>query len=343
MPWGSLRGHETQVDSLRRAMVGGRLPHAFLFVGPSGIGKRLFARTLAQALLCERNPESRLLPCGQCPSCLQVVEGTHPDVLVVSRPEDRQELPIRAIRQLCLDLGLKPMRGSRRVAIVEDADDLSDEAANAFLKTLEEPPPNSVLILVGTAAEVQLDTILSRCRVVRFEPLSVENVKAILIERGLTTDPQAATRLAEQSEGSVARAEGLANASLEEFRRAMIDELGDPHRFDPQGFARRLDAFSKEAGKESSPQRECARLLIGELARFFRGILWQTAGVDPASPDQADRRAIAVLAERMEPEDVFILADRCLEADLQVQRNANRALIFESLSHDIGSILNQAR
>ncbi len=342
MPWGSVRGHDAQVQALRRAMAGGRLPHAFLFVGQPGIGKGLFARTLAQALLCEQHPETDLDPCGHCPSCLQVIEGTHPDVLTVSKPEDKQELPIRAIRDLCIDLGLKPMRGSRRVAIVEDADDLSDEAANAFLKTLEEPPPGSVLILIGAAAETQLDTILSRCRVMRFDPLPSEDLASILLQHHLAPDAANASRLAERGEGSVSRARGLADESLEAFRRGMIDEIGAPRSFDAPGFARRLDAFCKEAGKESAPQRDRARLLIGELARLFRGVLWQTAGVEPPAPDEADRTAIASVARRMEPEDAFILADRCLEADFQVQRNANRSLVFDTLAHDIGELLNRS-
>ena len=143
MPWGSVRGHDRLVADLRRAAAQGRLPHAFLFVGPEGVGKHLFARTLARALLCERPPEAALAPCGECPSCHQVEAGTHPDVLAVARPEDKHELPIRAIRDLGHDLALKPMRGARRVAVVDDADDLSEEASNAFLKTLEEPPPGS--------------------------------------------------------------------------------------------------------------------------------------------------------------------------------------------------------
>ncbi len=322
-------------------MAGGRFPHAFLFVGVEGIGKRLFAQALAQALLCDRRPEAALDPCGECDSCLQVVEGTHPDVLRVEKPEDRQELPIRAIRDLCLDLGLKPMRGSRRVAIVDDADDLSEEAANAFLKTLEEPPPSSVLILIGTAAELQLDTILSRCRTLRFEPLSDVDLAAVLREQGLASDEDSALRLARRGEGSVTRAIGLADEDLERFRRAMIDDLASPRGFDPSAFAKRLDGFSKDAGKESPPQRARARLLIGEMARIFRAVLWQTAGVEPPSPDEADRAAIAFLASRLEPEDVFVMADRCIEADYEVRRNASRAMIFESLAHDLGAILNR--
>ena len=343
VPWGSVRGHDALVEALRRAIAAGRFPHAFLLVGPEGVGKGLFARTLAQSLLCETNPEIRLDHCGHCPSCLQVAENTHPDVLSVSKPEDRQELPIRAIRDLCLDLGMKPMRGSRRVAIVHDADELSAEAANAFLKTLEEPPPGSVLILIGTSAETQLDTILSRCRVLRFEPLGADDLAAVLVDAHLASDLNSAKRLAERGEGSVSRALALADESLEGFRRVMIDEITDPRGFDAPALARRLDGFSKEAGKESAAQRERARVLIGELARLFRGVLWQTAGVAPPSPDEADRRAIASLARRMDPEDVFLLADRCLEADDHVRRNANRALVFESLTHDLGELVNGSR
>ena len=340
MPWGSVRGHDRVVASLRRAMAQGRLPHAFLFTGPEGIGKRLFAQTLAQALLCERRPEADLDPCGACPACLQVAAKTHPDVLRVGKPEDKHELPIGIIRELNHDLGLKPMAGGRRVAIVDDADDLSEEAANAFLKTLEEPPPGSALILLGTSAEGQLDTIVSRCRVVRFDPLPEPELAAVLLEQGVTADPAEAGRLAHLGEGSVARAIGLADAELETFRRGLVDELADPRGFDPPGLAARIDAFVKEAGKESVARRARASLLAGELARLFRGVLWQTAGLAPPSPDPADRRAIAALADRLGPEDVLVLADRCLEADYQIARKANLPLILDSLAHDLGKLVN---
>ena len=149
MPWARVRGHDELASAFRQRIRLGRFPHAFLFVGPEGVGKKLFALTLAQALLCERREESDFEPCGECASCQQVVAGTHPDVLQVSRPEERHELPIDAIRKLNHDLSLAPMRGRRRIAIVDDADYLNEEASNAFLKTLEEPPPGSVLITGG--------------------------------------------------------------------------------------------------------------------------------------------------------------------------------------------------
>lgn len=341
MPWHSIRGHDRVVDDLRKSLTQGRFPHAFLFVGPEGVGKKAFALKLAQALLCERTVETTLDPCEQCPQCLQVKAGAHPDLLQVARPEDKHELPIKVIRDLCLDLGFKPMHGSRRVAVVDDADDLNDEAANAFLKTLEEPPPGSVLILVGTTAEVQLDTIVSRCRVVRFDPLPEPELAALLMEQGVTTDPAEAQRLAQLGEGSVGRALGLAEPDLEKFRRTLIDTLADPRGFDPPAMASRLGAFIKEAGKESVDQRGRARLLVGELARFFRGLLWSTAGLAPPTPDPADRRAATDLASRLEPEDVFTLADRCLEADYQIQRKAYMPLILDALTRDLGRSINR--
>jgi DNA polymerase-3 subunit delta' len=340
MPWHSILGHDREVDILRRGLAQGRLPHAFLFVGPEGIGKRSFANVFAQALLCDVRPETALDPCGVCPSCLQVEAGTHPDILRVARPEDKHDLGIALIRDLCLDLGLKPASGRRKVAIIDDADDLNDEAANAFLKTLEEPPPGSVLILIGTSAEMQLDTIISRCRVLRFDPLNETELAQVLLKQQVTDDPAEAARIAHLAEGSVARARGLANATLDGFRRGLIDEIADPKGFDPPALARRIEAFVKDAGKESVLQRERASILIGELARFFRGVLWSTAGNIPPSPDPDDRRAVDQLAHRLEPEDVFLLAERCVEADYHVGRKVYMVLILDALMHDLGKLIN---
>ena len=316
----------------------GRLPHAMLFVGPEGVGKRSFARRLAQALFCERNDPAALEPCEQCPSCRQVASGDHPDLHEVGKPEDRHELPIAVIRQLGQELSLKPMRGARKIAILDDADDLNAEAANAFLKTLEEPAEGALLILVGTSSELQLDTVVSRCRVVRFEPLSEPDLAAILLDRGLASDADEADRLARIAEGSLSRARGLADPDLAAFRRRLIDELADPRGFDPSGLARRLEEFIKDAGKESLPQRIRAAALFGELARFCRSLMFEAAGLVPPSPDPDDRAAVAALTNRLEPEDAFLLAERCLQAEYHLKRRVYLPVLLEAFTRDLGRL-----
>lgn len=341
MSWNGIRGHDKIVADLRHAAGQGRLAHAFLFVGPEGIGKRSFAHALAQALLCERNPASALDSCGECPGCKQVVAGVHPDVLTLARPADRHELPIQTIRDLNHELALKPMRGRWRVAIVDDADDLSEEAANAFLKTLEEPPPGSILILIGTSPNLQLETIVSRCRVVWFEPLSRDDLAAVLRERELASGDDV-ERLADLGEGSVARAIGLADPGLEAMRRTLIDEIASARGFDPIDLGKRFEAHCRQAGKESAAHRARACLLIGELARFFRAVLHQTAGLEAPTSDPADRTAAESLARRLEPEDVFVLADRCLLAEYHINRMAALNLSIAAWMHDLAQTLARA-
>ena len=227
------------------------------------------------------------------------------------------------------------------MAILDDADDLNEESANAFLKTLEEPPPGAVLILIGTSAEVQLQTIVSRCQVVRFDPLPADDVAALLLEQGVARDAEPTPPDSRPwATAACAAPSTWPTPALERFRRALIDELAADHGFDPPALAHRVLDHVKQAGKESVDQRRRASLLVGELSRFFRGVLWQTAGLEPPCPDTADRRAAEALAARLEPEDVLVLADRCLEADYHIQRRLAVNLILESLAHDLGKLLN---
>ncbi len=219
--------------------------------------------------------------------------GTHPDVLRVAKPEDRQELPIRVIRDLCIDLGLKPMSGRRKVAIVDDADDLNDEAANAFLKTLEEPPPGSTLILVGTSAEGQLDTILSRCRVVRFDPLPESELAEVLLEQGIVetkaeADPTRQARRGERGPSPRPGRPGPRPSSVGDSSTRSPPLMVST----PRALARRIEEFINKAGKEAGAKRVRARLIFGELVRLFRATFRLGAGLEllAADPDDAPGR-----------------------------------------------------
>src|SRR3954465_7051065 len=226
MSWQTIRGHDCVVEKFRRAVAKGRLPSTFLFVGPPGIGKRTFALKLAQGLLCERVPEERLEPCGQCPSRHQVASLNHPDVDVIAKSSDKAFIPVELLigdlehrmrAGLCYNIALKPYSGRRKVAIIDDADYLNKEGANCLLKTLEEPPPNSVLILIGTSEQRQLPTIRSRCQIVRFQPLTESDVAELLIEQRRCDDPALARAAAAHSHGSLQRASLWCEESLVEF------------------------------------------------------------------------------------------------------------------------------
>src|SRR5262245_29605984 len=186
MSWQPILGHDSVLASFRRVVANKRLAHAYLFCGPEGVGKRLFAAELAKALLCEEPPAGQpLTTCDRCASCRLVEAGNHPDFFAVRRPEDKNELPIDVMRELCANFGLKAARGRGKVAVLDDADDMNEEAANCFLKTLEEPPPRSVFVLIGTDPQRQLPTIRSRCQIVRFAPLPEKTVLELLSKNGV--------------------------------------------------------------------------------------------------------------------------------------------------------------
>jgi len=164
LPW-----HRDPWRRIQQRRAAGRLPHALLLSGPAGLGKGLFARGLARALLCER-PDAGGEACGQCRSCRLFRAGSHPDYSVVQPEEDGRIIQVDQIRALCAFLGYTAQYGGYKIALLEPADRLNVNAANSLLKTLEEPPGNSLLLLV-TAQPARLPaTVRSRCQKIGFDP-----------------------------------------------------------------------------------------------------------------------------------------------------------------------------
>lgn len=325
MSWQNIEGHDTIVKHFRCAMSRGRLASSFLFVGPAGIGKRTFALRLAQVLLCDQNDETLMEPCGTCASCKQVNAGTHPDVLSVAKPKDRAYLPIdlligdrdhRMQQGLCHDISLKPFKGGRKVAIIDDADLLNIEGANSLLKTLEEPPPQSVLILIGTSPARQLPTIRSRCQTIRFDPLSSEIVARLLLEQEVVSTEKEAARIADRAGGSLEAAIELADPALWEFRERLFTQLNQP-RLESVRTATMVSKFVDEAGREAPLRRARLRHVIGFAIEFYRARLIELCN----DPDAAERVAVRL--------------ERSLDALAQIARNANQTTMIECWVDDL--------
>jgi DNA polymerase-3 subunit delta' len=333
-----VRGHEAQIRAFERVVQRGRLAHAYLFTGPSGIGKRLFAEELAKALLCEGRIGESLQACDHCPSCVQIAAGTHPDFFTASRPEESLELPIAVMREFCQQFALKAARGRGKAAILDDADHLNEESANCFLKTLEEPPPRSALFLIGTDAERLLPTIVSRCQVVYFQPLAEETVCELLRARGVE-DESLIRRLARLSNGSPGQALTLADPALWEFRRSLLHYLVQP-TCDTVTLAQSWIRFVEDAGKDAATQRRRATLVLRLLIQFLTAALTVSMGGTLSLAEAEDLCLLEQLVQHIDTEQILDMLDRCLESDYQIERRVQLVLVLEALLDALGRKLS---
>src|SRR3954463_12191798 len=210
MPFRDVVGHTRLIDLLSRSVSGSTLPPSLLFAGPSGVGKHLTALAVAQALNCTyttrgsgARAEGSIDACGTCAACTRIARGVHPDVLRVS-PGDSGSIKIDQVRDVVDRAQYRPFEGRRRVVIIDEADALVAPAQNALLKTLEEPTPSSVFILVAARPDMLLPTVLSRCPQLRFRPLSLEEMTTALVANG-RTDAEARA-VAAAADGSLGQA-----------------------------------------------------------------------------------------------------------------------------------------
>lgn len=320
MRFSDVRHQDRALAILRRALRSGRTPHAYLFVGPDGVGKELAARALAGRLLCgEPTGDPAADACGRCAACRLLAADGHPDFHLIHRGLHRlhRERTVRQSKGLYLVVdvirhfviepaALKPAQGPRRVFVIRDAERMNDEAQNALLKTLEEPPGTAVLILLTTAASRLLPTIRSRCQEVPFGLLPTEFVASELTTR-LHLKSEAAQTLARLSDGRLGVALRWHQRGLLSALDAVGATLDHVTAGDPEGFARALvDAATAlavpEADAETDPEeagvkagarkvatdelRDALKIVLVVLAGLFRDalVLRAEAHVTPYVP-----------------------------------------------------------
>lgn len=331
MSWKHIHGHDQWIQRFQRIVANGRLAHSYLFVGPDGVGKKLFARELGKALLCESRPDRQapLLACDQCDSCRMVDAGTHPDHIYVRRPEDKNEMSVELMRNLCREFSLKPSRGKGKVAILDDADDLNPESANCFLKTLEEPPPGSVFFLIGTSRDKQMPTILSRCQVIRFAPLPDDLLEDLTSKHGVN-EQEARSRLVQLSGGSIGQAMRLADPELWRFRNQLLDLLA-ASPLDVVKAGKLWHSYVETAGKEMPLQRALCLRVIRLVVAFLREALALSAGGQIRTDDNQEITRLRQICSQYSQERLIELIDRCLDAEVQVERYLQLPLVIEAL------------
>ncbi|MBO9311198.1 MAG: DNA polymerase III subunit delta' [Chloroflexus sp.] len=329
-----IHGHEWAIEQLRSNIRTQRVAHAYLFAGPSGIGKSLLALRMAQALLCEEQTGD---PCLQCRTCRRIERESHPDVRVASmatqasaaKAEEaarQKELKIATIREWQRDLALRPYEASRRILILYDAERLSEEAANAMLKTLEEPPDYATLLLVAHSNDL-LPTIVSRCRVLRLRPLPREQVAAALRARGAS--PDQADILAAWSDGRIGWAINLMNDPVAQTtRRERLDVFIGLHKAD---LITALQ-WAEQRAKEYRAGDQATVLEWLELWQsWWRDMLFITAGCAEAITNIDRRAELTMLAQQIPPTAAFAFLQKIITVSQQLNENVNPQLALEHL------------
>jgi len=311
MPFSEVIGQERAIAVLRRSISMGRVAHAYLFSGIEGCGKRKSALAFIQAVFCGRDEA-----CGVCSSCRKLAGGQHPDLHILE--PDGAFIKIDQVRELQKELSYRPFEAPKKACIIDGADKLNLSSGNALLKTLEEPPGDALMILIAPERSAVLQTILSRCQSLHFQPLSAE-----LIEGRLVRDhfPAEASRVAATlSGGSLKRGFEIATDGVLEGRGSFLERIIALSLKDVASLFAAAEEFA--ADKDGLPG------LLELLLSFLRDVLIYRC--TPGSLANADlEHLVAREAERCPQRRVMELIEQLLAMRRMLARNVNARLALE--------------
>lgn len=321
MPFRDIYGHEKKIEIIRKTLAQKRIAHAYLFSGIQAIGKRTLAGEFIKAINCEKS-DSLHDACGECVSCRKIDHKSHPDVFSVEA--EGQFIRIDSIREMQKRITCKPLEAKMRGFIIDDADKMNDQSANALLKMLEEPSPSNLLILVTSRPYYLLPTIISRCQHMRFNPLNTETVAKFLVdETGM--DNQRALLLASLSGGSIGNAVQLNKEDIVAYRTELLKLLSSTRREDPFS----LINFASFLGQGKKEIKQGLNI----LNTFFRDVLiFKEVRQNEMLINQDNASSIAAFASRLSGEQILQNIAQVERAGEILEQNVNKSLTLETMA-----------
>ncbi len=319
MPFATIEGHEWPIGILKRALVNKTLAHAYLFSGEEGVGKKLTALALAEAVNCPE-PDSAG-GCGTCPSCRKVAALSHPDVHVVAAEGD--EIKIDQIRHVQNELSLKPFEGAKKILIIDGAEHMNTASANAFLKTLEEPPGEALIVLITAMPQSLLPTIRSRCQEIRFLPLSRPRLaQALRNRRGVSEED--AWFLAALAQGSVGRGLAMNLEQEKAERREVLSLWTGLKAMRPADILAQAEAISRD--------RERLEHLINIGIEWLRdALVLKESGDEKLLVNGAERELCRTWAGQFPVQRMFADLELLIASRGMIERRVSAQLVAENL------------
>jgi len=314
-------GHEKQIAILKQALAQNRVGHSYLFSGIDGAGKKTLALELAKVLNCEKADEIND-SCEKCPVCLKIKRHNHPDIFLIEA--EGQFIRIAAIREIQEQMTFRPMEGKKRVYVIDNADRMNEQAANALLKTLEEPSASNILILVTAKPYTLPSTIISRCRHMRFNPVAIDTVTKFLIERQ-NMEKQSALLLAGLSGGSISQALELNKEDVIAYRAEILKMLASTKKSDPMS----LLAFASFFGQDKREIKQGFNIL---QSCFRDALVYKETSNNQMLINQDETSFIASLAERLTGSQILqniALLEKAFET---MEHNVNKTLTLETMA-----------
>lgn len=324
-----VQGHDWAVEFLKTSISHGRNRHAYLITGSNNIGKNQLAHAFAMALNCTHEDVGQH-PCGDCRSCKLIYSGNHPDMLYSERDERTGRLKIDTLRDIMRLLALKPYDSRYRIAIFEGFDHAAPRAQDALLKTLEEPSPYAVLILLAESNENIMPTIVSRCQIVPLRPVPRAEVSSFLQMHG--ADEERATLLGRLSSGRMGWAlNALQDETVMQEREDMLKMLNEA----VYGNRVRRFEIAEELEKIARKDNTAIRYLLETWQTYWRDVLLMSHG-SPVKPCNSDRLVeIQQLVQTLYPDEALraLQATRKMLNEL-IKTNANMRMAFEVMFLD---------
>ena len=335
-----LVGHSRPIKVVRSALQRGRLGQTSLLVGPSGIGRALFARGIARYLLCHRQDSAgKLAGCGSCRSCELLDSGTHPDFRLFKKSDEDQEFKMALMAEVIEWFSLRPSLGDRKVTVIEDADYLNEESANSFLKASEEPPVGMWVAMLSENPERLPPTIRSRCQTLQFNRLSDQETLQVLESKG-GVDSSKAIDLVRHSGGVPGRALDLAEPGVWALWNSLVSQLV-PGRFNCCSWADEWKNWVENAGPTGATQRPAARKILFLMASLISDVIRQGMGIAVSGKGKLGE-IIVLLASKMSEDLLRRWYDRTAEADVRIVRRAQISLVIEAYADEIAQIFSHS-
>ncbi len=315
MSFRDIKGQDRAISFLRDAVSKGKTAHAYIFAGPNGVGKKAVAVNFAKLLNCLSALDGE--PCDACSQCRKIDAFNHPDLVLLKPRKELSEIRIEDIHSLIKDISLKPFEARKKIYIIDEAHRMNEESSNAVLKTLEEPPSDSVLILITDRITRLASTIVSRSQIIRFFPLKKSNIEDILkTKHGL--DEGRSRILANIAFGSVAAALRYNKEEMLEKRDIFLNSLSEGRIVDMN-----LEGLPKEE----------AKLYLNMMLLWYRDLMVARAGLGGMSVlVNADKeKAVSKAARAMDSETIEEIMATIIATDSLLDQNINTKIAMSAL------------